>query len=240
MANRILRDWTFSENVDQLSFESEVFFTRLIMKADDYGKFHGSEKLLKAALFPLKEVSFIQIKKMISECIKNGIIISYTVDSKAYVQILDFGQRLRVMNSKFPDKLQNDSEALTDDRRPPLERKERNEVETEVETEVEVETKETKFDFKKSLLLYGFDSSLISEWMKIRKVKRNVNSETAFNGFISEVMKSNKDPNEILRTCVERSWSGFKNEWLINTNTNQNGNTKINDGSGLLAWVNGK
>lgn len=238
MANRILRDWTFSENVDQLSFESEVFFTRLIMKADDYGKFHGSEKLLKAALFPLKEVSFIQIKKMISECIKNGIIISYTVDSKAYVQILDFGQRLRVMNSKFPDKLLNDSEALTNDRRPPLERNEV-ETETEVEVETEVETKETKFDFKKSLLLYGFDSSLISEWMKIRKVKRNVNSETAFNGFISEVMKSNKDPNEILRTCVERSWSGFKNEWLINTNTNKNGTRKNDDGTSLINWING-
>lgn len=79
------------------------------------------------------------------------------------------------------------------------------------------------FDFKKSLLSYGFDSKLVSEWMKVRKVKKSVNTETAFNGFIMEVQRSNKDPNIILQTCVERSWSGFKNEWLNNLNNTTNG-----------------
>ena len=131
MANRILRDWTFSENVDSLSYESEVFFTRLIMKADDYGKFHGSEKLLKAALFPLRNVSSNQLQKMISECVKSGIIITYTIDSKQYIQILNFGQRLRVMSSKFPDCPTNDSGVLTNDSGVPLERKKETEDETE-------------------------------------------------------------------------------------------------------------
>lgn len=227
MANRILRDWTFSENVDQLSFESEVFFTRLIMKADDYGKFHGSEKLLKAALFPLKEVSFNQIKKMVSECVKSGIIILYNVKQKPYIQILDFGQRLRLMNSKYPDPPSNDRAMLTDDRVPPLEGIERNEVEVEVEDE----TKETVFDFKKNLISYGFDKNLISEWLKIRKVKKNVNSKTAFEGFIKEIEKNTvMHPNQILKICVERSWSGFKNEWLINSTTNGNRNKQTEEG----------
>lgn len=147
MANRVLRDWTFSENVDSLSYESEVFFTRLIMKADDYGKFHGSEKLLKAALFPLRNITSNQLQKMISECVKSGIIVTYTVDSKQYIQILNFGQRLRVMNSKFPDCPTNDSEVLTNDSEVPLERKKETEDETEEKETIPTPTKVDEINF---------------------------------------------------------------------------------------------
>lgn len=138
MANRVLRDWTFSENIEQLSYESEVFFTRLIMKADDYGKFHASEKLLKAALFPLRDIKLDKITKMLQECEQIGVIKVYFVNEKPYLKINDFGQRLRVMNSKFPDPLTNDSNPLTNDSIAPHERKK--EVETE---EKETEQKET-------------------------------------------------------------------------------------------------
>ena len=36
----MLRDWTQSEKIDELTIESERFFTRLIMKVDDYGCFY--------------------------------------------------------------------------------------------------------------------------------------------------------------------------------------------------------
>lgn len=127
MANRVLRDWTQSENINNISESAEVFFVRLIMKADDYGCFYGNVKLIISALYPLKEITAEQIEDYIKQCENNKLIISYVVDNKRYIKINNFGQRLRVMKSKFPQP--NDSGPLTDDSNKPLETK-RNEEET--------------------------------------------------------------------------------------------------------------
>jgi len=144
MANRILRDWTTSEKIDNLSFEAEVFFTRLIMRADDHGCFHANPKLLKAALFPLKDISFGMIEIYLKELVTNGIVIIYQVEGREYLQIKDFGQRLRTMSSKFPlpdsNPRTNGSGSRTIDSNPRPETK-RSRNEEEVETEVESEGK---------------------------------------------------------------------------------------------------
>lgn len=74
--------------------------------------------------------------------------------------------------------------------------------------------KDNRFDFKLSLLDYGFLDNLVNEWLVIRKNKKASNTETAFNGFVSQVELTGLDKNEVLKTCVERSWSGLKAEWL--------------------------
>jgi hypothetical protein len=102
MPNRVLRDWTTSETIDKLSQGAEVFFTRLIMKADDFGNYTANTKLLKAALFPLKNYSEFEINDWLSECINAGIILKYTAESKDFINIPNFGQRLRAMKSHFP------------------------------------------------------------------------------------------------------------------------------------------
>jgi hypothetical protein len=117
MPNRVLRDWTTSEKMDKLSFEAEVLFTRLIMKADDHGCFHANLKLLNAAVFPLKDISTGMLKIYLQELVDAERVHLYQVDGREYLQITDFGQRLRTMNSKFP---LPDSKPLTDDsNRPP-------------------------------------------------------------------------------------------------------------------------
>lgn len=132
MANRVLRDWTASESIDQLSEGAEVFFTRMIMKADDYGSFHSNPKLIRAALFPLKEYKDSQISKWVNECIDAKVLFAYTVDGREYLRIVNFGQRLRNMRGQFPHPV---DDPLTIRRESPPETK-RN------ETEVETETKE--------------------------------------------------------------------------------------------------
>jgi len=76
------------------------------------------------------------------------------------------------------------------------------------------EDKTPVFNFKKELLKFGFDSKLVDEWLVVRKTKRLVNTETALKQFISEVDKSKKDMNLVLRKCVEKSWGGFDAKWL--------------------------
>lgn len=161
MANRILRDWTDSENIDKLSFQAEVTFTRLFMKADDYGCFHANPKLVKAALFPLKDLRETDISRWLDECQKAGLIAFYNEGGKKYLVIKNFGQRLRAMKSKFP--LPIDSDTLTDDSNPPLETK-RNETETEYETEKEIPLERKVFRIGVKVYVLP-----VSEWFKENK-----------------------------------------------------------------------
>ncbi len=126
MPNRILRDWTSSETMDLVSPFAEVFFTRLIMKADDYGSFYANPKLIKSSLFPLREYSISEINSWIEECEAVGLIAKFEVDGKYYIRILNFGQRLRTMKSTFPQPV---SELLPNVSKVPPETK-RNEDET--------------------------------------------------------------------------------------------------------------
>lgn len=77
-----------------------------------------------------------------------------------------------------------------------------------------------KFDFKKALLDYEFDEMLVDEWLVIRKAKKSVNSQFAFNSFISQVEKTNMDKNEVLKIVAEKQWAGFNSNWLKNLNRN--------------------
>lgn len=100
----MLRDWTCSDRVNELTVYSERFFTRLIMKVDDYGCFYADTRLLKANLFPLLSdtVREADLLRWMAECQKAGLIVLYESLGKKYVQIIDFKQRLDRAKSKFP------------------------------------------------------------------------------------------------------------------------------------------
>jgi len=104
MPNRMLRDWTDSEKVNRLTVHGERFFTRLIMKVDDYGCFHADSRLLKASLFPLQldSIREADLLRWATECQKAGLIVLYESNSKKFLQIVDFRQRLDKSNPKYP------------------------------------------------------------------------------------------------------------------------------------------
>ena len=103
------------------------------------------------------------------------------------------------------------------------------EQEQEEEQEQEQEKNNNKFDFKKSLLSFGFDSILVDEWLKVRRVKKAVNSEIAFNGFIREVELNGQDKNLILQKCVEKGWRSFESDWLPKQNNNTSVTITLDD-----------
>ncbi|MCQ9638637.1 hypothetical protein MP478_04480 [Chryseobacterium sp. WG14] len=102
MPNRILRDWTYSDSVDKISFQAEVLFTRLIMKADDYGSYFAKPKLINGNCFPLKDIRESDISRWLQELVSAGMIVFYTAENKEYLNIIDFNQRLRSMKKRFP------------------------------------------------------------------------------------------------------------------------------------------
>lgn len=168
----MLRDWTGSESIDSLSEGAEVFFTRLIMKADDFGCYYGNPKILSSTLYPLRNISHDRILKLRDECAQAGVIQVYKVDGKEYVCIPNFGQRLRAMNRKFPEPpetpARTDDSQMTDTCQTDDGRREEKGREVETEEEVEVEEKEVA----DALLSLGGFAKVWNEWEQHRKEKR--------------------------------------------------------------------
>ena len=109
MGNRIIKESICtSEDLNRLSPQAEILFYRLITKVDDYGCFHGNEKIIKSYCFPLKsddEVSPEAVKKWLQEIADAGIIYLYTApDGKAYLQFAKWSlhQEIRTQKHKFP------------------------------------------------------------------------------------------------------------------------------------------
>jgi hypothetical protein len=103
MPSRIIREgWLESEPINGLSKEAEVFFLRLCLRADDYGRYHANPILLKSNLYPLKEaIRSTDIPRWVAECETAGLVRCYEHSKKRFLEIIKFGQRTRT-DSKFP------------------------------------------------------------------------------------------------------------------------------------------
>jgi hypothetical protein len=173
MANRVIRDWTTSEVMESLSSDGEVLFTRLIMKADDFGSYYANPKLLKAGLFPLKDISFSKIDILVRECESAGLLFRYTVDGKEYIRINNFGQRLRNMRNAFPHPKDNPQRyaASCCDAPPETETETETEEETETESEVEKETNVSRADENKIVPREAIDLiDALCDYFEVQKI----------------------------------------------------------------------
>lgn len=164
MPNRIIRDWTDSDKIKLIDAYAERFFTRLIMKADDYGCYFADPKLLKANLFPflLDEVREADISRWMTACQKAGLIVLYEFNLKKYLQILDFRQRLDRAKAKFPLPTSGNPISNTNDTPP--------EAEAEADTETEAEAAPLKTDFSDTGLTWDIKSDLLNNKIVFEKI----------------------------------------------------------------------
>ena len=104
--------------------------------------------------------------------------------------------------------------------------------ENEIENEIDIDNDIKKFSFLKELIAIGVERKIAEEWLKVRKNKKLTQTETAFRRTKAEIDKSGRNANDCITLCVERSWGGFKAEWVEReipaqtqvTNTTQNNN----------------
>lgn len=102
MPTRILREGILtSEKVNSLSERAELFYRRLMSVADDYGRYFAHVSILRANCYPLRlnSVSEADVQRMLSECLKSGLVVIY--DSGRHLFLPNFGQQTR-SRSKFP------------------------------------------------------------------------------------------------------------------------------------------
>lgn len=107
MANRLIRDRAItSESVDMLSAEAERCFYRLILCADDWGRFEARRELLIAKLFPLKvkHISEEEMEAWLLEMEGAGIVTLYRSGGREYGEFSNWAKHNTIRNkqSKFP------------------------------------------------------------------------------------------------------------------------------------------
>ena len=105
--NRIIKESICSsDTIEQLELFEEVFFYRLIVNCDDFGRFDARTSILKARLFPLKATNITDetIEATIRKLEEVGLILIYFVDSRPYLQVITWAdhQTIRNKRSKYP------------------------------------------------------------------------------------------------------------------------------------------
>lgn len=108
MPNRILKESiTTSESIDSLSEKAEVFFYRLMVKCDDYGRFDARPSVLRASCYPLRlrTVTEARVAAWLQELVAAGLVWLYEVEGHPYLQVTkwEHHQQVRAKHSKFPD-----------------------------------------------------------------------------------------------------------------------------------------
>jgi len=105
MPNRIIKESICtSDTIDQLSWFEEVFFYRLLVNCDDYGRMDARPAILKARLFPLKSVTEKQISDALYKLSTVGIVALYEYDGRPYLQLVTWEkhQQIRSRKAKYP------------------------------------------------------------------------------------------------------------------------------------------
>src|SRR5690606_4314057 len=84
-----------------------------------------------------------------------------------------------------------------------------------------------KPEFRQALIDLGSDPLHVEDWIKVRVAKRATFTHTALQAFFNECNKHNFPIPEAVRICAEKSWQGFKYEWVLNDQNNNYGKTTI-------------
>ena len=106
MPNRFIKESICSsENIDQLTEFQEVFFYRLVVNCDDFGRFDAREKLLSSRLFPLRDVSVEKVRETLDALERADLITVYQVKGHPYLQVKTWEkhQQRRATESRYPD-----------------------------------------------------------------------------------------------------------------------------------------
>lgn len=117
MPNRIIKESALdSEDLDKLSNGAERLFWRLIVVADDFGRFEGSPQVVKARCFPRKvdTLRTSEVQTWMNE-LTPSLVRYYHVNGRQYGFFVNWlrHQQKRANKSKFPDP--TESEVIRDD-----------------------------------------------------------------------------------------------------------------------------
>lgn len=104
MPSRLIREgFLDSDRINGLSESAQLFFVRLMLVVDDFGRFDGRPSMMRSKCYPISDgVVLDKITSMLNEVCEAGLIHKYEVDGKPYICLVQFNQRLRTKKAKYP------------------------------------------------------------------------------------------------------------------------------------------
>lgn len=105
MPNRFIKESICSsENIDQLTEFQEIFFYRLVVNCDDFGRFDARPKLLASRLFPLRDIPNEKVNETLAALEDADLILVYSVKGHPYLQVKTWEkhQQRRATESRYP------------------------------------------------------------------------------------------------------------------------------------------
>ena len=93
-----------SELIDGLDPLTEVFFYRLLVTVDDYGRFDARPAMLKAQCFPIKDsITAADCEQMLIELVRSGLVFAYDTGACKVIQVQKWDNKPRASASKYKD-----------------------------------------------------------------------------------------------------------------------------------------
>lgn len=106
MPNRILREGLLdSDRIGQVSIGAEVLFCRLMLLADDFGRYDGRVSVIcRRAFVNRRSVDEHMTGEWLQELADAELLHLYHVDGRPFIELLNFRQRTRAQVSKYPSR----------------------------------------------------------------------------------------------------------------------------------------
>jgi len=104
MPDRLIRDELLnSERYWSVSDEAKLLYIHLILSADDTARYSGKNFTLRTRCFSGRGMESNRMEILLTELVDQDLIRLYFVNDERFIFIPRFKQRLRFVNSKYPE-----------------------------------------------------------------------------------------------------------------------------------------
>ena len=104
MPDRVIRDELLtSERYWSVCLEAQQLFVHLLLRCDSLARYSGKNFTIRMACYPGHQRNPEIIEKFLNELNDADLIRLYMVDGERFIFIPRYRQRLRYMNSKYPE-----------------------------------------------------------------------------------------------------------------------------------------
>ena len=219
MPNRILREGILdSDRLASVSLGAEVQFYRLLVAADDFGRYDGRVSVIRSRCWPLRdEVTVAQVEAWIEELALAHLIVLYEVGGKPFIELPNFNQRSRLKRSKYPSR--DEGLVLNPEANPGRQAGGRTHVRTESESESESESvRGCQTDDRQATVKEQFSLPewIVAEdwkdWLEVRKRLKAPNTVRAMKLAVkelSDLRAAGQNPSLVLQQSITRGWRGL-------------------------------
>lgn len=216
MPDRIIRDELLtSERYWNVSDEAKLLYIHLLISADDTARYTGKNFSLRTRCFPGRSMESNRMETLLTELVDQDLIRLYEVDKERFVFIPRFKQRLRFINSKYPEPPNQINDLVIEK---PVLSQSKDSRKSSLSQQKRSEEKRSEEKLSKDITPVGVSDSVFNDYLKIRKAQKKPWTSTAQKLMETECKKAGISLQEAMEMCCARGWIGFKAEWASSQN----------------------